>query len=122
MSSDMPDWLSELVSVSDDDEPLQKAAPASASVMPLIPDASPPQRARPPEPAPANVDLMDDLRSQVAAQEAAPAVAPKKARPRSRYVAGGLLPWQAFFLSVLLFLDVAVIGLLFLVMLGRIVP
>ncbi len=122
MSSDMPDWLSELMPVSDEDEPLQKAAPASAGVRPLPPEATPAQRTRPPEAAPASVDLMDDLRSQVAAQETAPAVAPKKARSRSRYVAGGLLPWQAFFLSVLLFLDVAVIGLLFLVMLGRVVP
>lgn len=31
---------------------------------------------------------------------------------------GGLLPWQRFVLALLLFLDVAVVGFLFLVMLG----
>ncbi len=119
MSSDMPDWLSELMPVADE-EPLQKAAPEDAGLMLLHTDAKASRRAAPQEAAPENVDVMDDLRSQVAAQEAASVVVPKKAR--SRYVVGGLLPWQAFFLSVLLFLDVAVIGMLFLVMLERVVP
>jgi hypothetical protein len=119
MSGDMPDWLSELMPVSEEEEPLQKAAPEDKNVIPLRTDAQASQRARPQEAAPEGVDLMDDLRSQVAAQEVAPVVAPKKVR--SRYVLGGLLPWQAFFLSVLLFLDVAIVGMLFLVMLGRVV-
>lgn len=62
--------------------------------------------------------MMADLRSQVAVEETAPS--PSVRRTRSRYVFG-LLPWQIFFLSVLMFLDVAVIGMLFLVMLGRVV-
>ncbi len=32
---------------------------------------------------------------------------------------GGLLPWQRFLLATLLFLDVTVVGFLFLVILGR---
>lgn len=118
MSSDMPDWLSELMPAADE-EPPQKAAPEDADLMPLHTDAKSSLRARPQEAAPEDVDMMDDLRSQVVAQETAPVVAPKKAR--SRYVLGGLLPWQVFFLSVLLFLDVAVVGMLFLVMLERVV-
>ena len=64
--------------------------------------------------------MMADLRSQVAVEAPPPAPSPRRTRARSRYVFG-LLPWQVFFLSVLMFLDVAVIGMLFLVMLGRVV-
>lgn len=119
MSTDMPDWLSELMPASEEDDLLQKATSEDASLMPLHTDAKASRRARSQEAAPEDVDVMDDLRSQVAVQEAVPAIVSKKAR--SRYVIGGLLSWQVFFLSVLLFLDVAVVGMLFLVMLGCIV-
>ena len=120
MSSDMPDWLSELVPISEEEEqPRQTAPPEDVDLMPLHTDAKASRRVKPQEAAPEDVDLMADLRSQVAASEAPPAAAATKAR--SRYVLGGLLPWQLFFLSVLLFLDVAVVGMLFLVMLERVV-
>ncbi len=79
------------------------------------------------EPEEAGLDLMADLRSQMDVPEVAAPTAAELARPKARRQprsSGGmelsLLPWQQFVLSVLLFLDVTIIGLLFLVMLGRI--
>ncbi|HQE91905.1 MAG TPA: hypothetical protein PLH19_04385 [Anaerolineae bacterium] len=120
MSSDMPDWLLELMPAAEGEEPRQKAVAEDRQVMPLRADTQAEPYTKPQEAAPADVDGLDDLRHQVAVQEAAQVMAAQKAH--SPYVFGGLLPWQAFFLSVLLFLDVAIIGMLFLIMLGRIVP
>jgi len=123
MSSDMPDWLAGLVSApedEDEDQPLT-AAVAPPQARPVQPQAAVPQpqaTARPTVSVFEEEDLMAGLRSQVATEEPAPARVAR--RKRSRYVFG-LLPSQIFFLSVLMFLDVVVIGLLFLVMLGRIV-
>jgi len=123
MSSDMPDWLAGLVSApedEDEDQPLTAAvAQPQARVVQPQAAASPPQATvRSTASVFEEEDLMAGLRSQVATAEPTPA--PATRRKRSRYVFG-LLPAQIFFLSVLMFLDVAVIGLLFLVMLGRIV-
>ncbi len=137
MSSDMPDWLAGLVSAPEDEDEdqlltaavaqpqarvmqPQVAAPSPQArlVQPQAVAPSPQATARPTASVFEEEDLMAGLRSQVAAAEPTPAPAPR--RKRSRYVFG-LLPAQIFFLSVLMFLDVAVIGLLFLVMLGRIV-
>ncbi|HOT93110.1 MAG TPA: hypothetical protein PLJ78_14305 [Anaerolineae bacterium] len=121
MSGDMPDWLSALMPTLDE-EPLQKAAPEEkkeeAGPMPVAGQTT--LRATPaaPAPTPEPRDAMDDLRSQVAVQTE-PQATPKKSRSSRTF--GGLLPWQVFFLSVLLFLDVAIIGMLFLVMLERVV-
>jgi hypothetical protein len=117
MSSDMPDWLAGLVSTPEDEDagqPLPVAARPQVGVAPSQATAAAPQAA-PFEGA----DLMADLRSQVAVEEES-RLTPATRRTRSRYVFG-LLPWQVFFLTVLMFLDVAVIGMLFLVMLGRVV-
>ncbi len=123
MSSEMPDWLAGLVSAPEDEDEDQLltaavAQPRTRVVQPQVAAPPPQATARPAASVPEEEDLMAGLRSQVAAEEPAPAKAIK--RKRSRYVFG-LLPAQIFFLSVLMFLDVAVIGLLFLVMLGRIV-
>ena len=123
MSSDMPDWLAGLVSAPEDEDDDQFLA---ASVRPQASVAQPqvampqPQAvvAQPQAVVFEDADMMADLRGQVVVDEPTPA--PVARRRRSRYVFG-LLPWQIFFLSVLMFLDVAVIGMLFLVMLGRIV-
>jgi len=124
MSSDMPDWLAGLVSApedEDDDQPLTAAAwPQASAVQPQAAAPPPQATARPQVSAFEDGDIMADLRSQVAVEEPIPTPSTRRRRSRSRYVFG-LLPWQIFFLSVLMFLDVAVIGLLFLVMLGRIV-
>lgn len=67
------------------------------------------------------VALMDELRSQVDPQrdEMVPVKTgtEESVKPVSFL---GMLPWQIAILSVFLFLDIAVIGLLFLAMLGRI--
>ena len=123
MSDDMPDWLAGLVSAPEDEDDDQLLAatvqPQASAVQPQV-AAPQPQTAVPqPQIVFEDGDLMADLRSQVAVEEE-PALAPPARQTRSRYVFG-LLPWQIFFLAVLMFLDVAVIGLLFLVMLGRVV-
>lgn len=96
MSNDMSDWLSELTPRSEDEDRTENEPTDS-------------------------LDLMADLRNQMDVTEEAPP--PRESRPptRSRNIDLGLLPWQQFFLSMLLFLDVAIVGLLFLVMLGRMV-
>ncbi len=123
MSSDMPDWLAGLVSApeNEDEDQLLTAAvaqPRTRAVQPQV--AAPPPQTTAPSAArvPEVEDLMAGLRSQVTGEE--PVLAKTVRRKRPRYVFG-MLPQQIFFLSVLMFLDVAVIGLLFLVMLGRIV-
>jgi hypothetical protein len=132
MSSDMPDWLAGLVSApedEDEDEDQFLAAPVQPRASAVQPQAAVPQpqaAARPQVGIQMGVleddDMMADLRSQVAEEEITPPPSAKRgrSRTRSRYVFG-LLPWQVFFLSLLMFLDVAVIGMLFLVMLGRVV-
>jgi hypothetical protein len=116
MSDDMPDWLAGLVSApedeEDDDQFLTAAQPQEDAVQPQVSTSQPQVAAFEGE------DLMDDLRSQVVAEEPVPE--PSVRRARSRYILG-LLPWQILFLAVLMLLDVVVIGMLFLVMLGRVV-
>jgi hypothetical protein len=66
-------------------------------------------------------DLMVVLRDQVAAGAAEEGVKVEDGASRSFSLRTlGLLPWQQLVLTVLLFLDVVVIGLLILVMLGRV--
>jgi len=65
-------------------------------------------------------ELMDALRSQVEADDLGEIAEPDAPRRALNIGIPGLLPWQQLVLAVLLFLDVVVIGLLFLVMLGRI--
>ena len=96
MSDATPDWLTELMPGAEEEPPVGQEEAGAA-------------------------DMMTDLRGQM--DEAGAEEALEKApRPRSsRSVFGGLRPWQRFVLSILMFLDVAIIGLLFLVMLGRVV-
>jgi len=114
MSDDMPDWLAGLVSAPEDEDDDQLLA---AVVEPQASAVQPQASVAQPQVAFEDEDLMADLRSQVAVEEDP---APAARQTRSRHVFG-LLPWQIFFLAVLMFLDVAVIGFLFLVMLGRVV-
>jgi hypothetical protein len=123
MSSDMPDWLAGLVSAPEDEDDDQLlAVPTRPQASVAQPQVAMPQpqavAAQPQAVVFEDADMMADLRSQVVADEPTPT--PAVSRRRSRYVFG-LLPWQIFFLAVLMFLDVAVIGMLFLVMLGRVV-
>jgi hypothetical protein len=68
---------------------------------------------------PEDDDLMASLRSQVDLEEAAEASSEERSFSLNLSIPG-LLPWQQLVLSVLLFLDILVVGLLFLVMLGRV--
>ena len=69
-----------------------------------------------------DINLMDDLRSQMDAEDIiAPAEEVSRPSRKRASLELGMRPWQRFFLSVLLFLDVAIVGLLFLIILGRIV-
>ena len=100
MSSDLPDWLSELAPKDGEEE-----------IAPVVEES---------DVAP---DMMADLRSQfdeTDAPTAAEQAVPKAQRRQRSSLEFGLMPWQRFFLSLLLFLDVTIVGLLFLVMLGRI--
>lgn len=123
MSSDMPDWLAGLVSApenEDEDQFLVAAERPQTSVrQPQVIAGQSQVLTHSQASTLENEAVMADLRSQVAGEEET-APASSTMRSRSRYVFG-LLPWQIFFLSVLMFLDVAVIGMLFLVMLGRLV-
>lgn len=134
--SDIPDWLVELAAQQnqedeEEEEPewdFLRAEPEPEELPPTIEEAPVPGgRAAttdvPPPMVPAEVDegdLMDSLRSQVEAVDDDEMF--EDAQP-TRSIAlriPGLLPWQQFVLAVLLFLDIGVIGFIFLVMLGRI--
>jgi hypothetical protein len=65
-------------------------------------------------------DLVADLRSQVEDEEPEEEWASRPAKSMLDFRLAGLLPWQQLVLAVLLFFDISIIGLLFLVMLGRI--
>lgn len=90
---DLPDWLRELTPQETDD------AGTAATTPGWLHEVPPEAPAAPPEPA-----------------------APRTSRRRRsrRSATGGLQPWQRFVLALLLFLNVAIIGLLLLTMLGRI--
>ena len=67
------------------------------------------------------VTLMDELRSQVEPlPEEELKSEPTKELPGKPVRFAGMVPWQLAILSIMLFLDIAIIGLLFLTMLGRI--
>ncbi len=133
--SDVPDWLVELAAQGSDDD--QEGAESDddafdfASSEPLVytPEPEPaeamfevtPAPVVPAEQAPeTDADLMDALRSQVEADELEDAIEATKPKRSISLRLPGLLPWQQFVLALLLLLDVIVIGLLFLVMLGRV--
>ena len=132
--SDIPDWLVELAAQrnqSAEEEADEPAAPAAfepeADALDLMEtlrsqvDEELPEEE--PEPAPRGL-FGRGPRAQSPAAEAVPegavaAVEPAR-QPRPVARVAGLLPWQQLVLAVLVFLDVVVIGLLFLVMLGRV--
>ena len=133
--SDVPDWLVELAAQGNDDdredEERDDDAFDFASSEPLVysPEPESPEAMFEETPAPVetaaqdpetDADLMDALRSQVEADELEDAIEATKPKRSISLRLPGLLPWQQFVLALLLLLDVIVIGLLFLVMLGRV--
>ncbi len=135
--SDIPDWLVELAAQQDDDEEeeeletsewdFMRGDPQSAAAIPEpveeLPEAQPSPDTDPRKDdgeADQEEDVMATLRTQVEMDEAAAALDSRDVRDRPPRRIFGLQPWQQLVLSILLLLDVVVIGLLLLAMLGRI--
>ncbi len=105
MGEELPDWLRD---IAPDDEEDDEFSIITEEVPEDVSDD----------------ELMDSLRTELDEAEEV------LSESEDRQIGGGaldrvdfiriLLPWQRFVLSVCLFLDVLVIGLLFLTMLGRI--
>jgi len=132
--SDIPDWLVELAAQQDEGGgeeqegaespeledtfsqgtgPQTEVDASAETTLTLLEEESP----SPPE----EKDLVQELRSQVVVDDTL--AVSEEAVVLSDHRGGvfiGLQPWQQFVLALLLFLDVAVIGLLVLVMLGRV--
>ncbi|MFP4393848.1 MAG: hypothetical protein ACLFTI_01180 [Anaerolineales bacterium] len=115
MSEDFPDWLRDLApgDAEEDDTPSPESLSlgASSPVMPAVEED---------ESAVENDDwdMLGDLRGEMEVEETASEETVAR-RQSSRRIAG-LLPWQRFVLALLAFFDIAFVGFLFLVMLGRI--
>ncbi len=109
----LPDWLKQLrdqqlgaeeaepAQAAPPDEPSEPAAPAEA----------------PPPPPPEKVDELDALR-QIASAEPLPEEEPRRAI--NIPIIGDLTPFQRFVLALMLFLNVSVLGCLFLLVTERI--
>lgn len=115
---EIPNWLIELAESADNDdnEENQDAVPSEVTI-------------RQPEQQPRSgfleepVTLMDELRSQVVEETFPDDNRQKEFELEKSFkpiAFAGMLPWQLAVLSFLLFVDIAVVGLLFLAMLGRI--
>lgn len=140
--SDIPDWLVELAAQRDDDDeetpPVSEAVETSADEIEEEWDflrASPadvevsdtddwkPFAAAGVASSPAEEEnegeVIEVLRSQVEAGDVAPEAPDIAPRRAVGFQIAGLLPWQQAVLAILLLLDIAVIGFLFLVMLGK---
>ena len=129
--SDIPDWLVELAAQGSDDDQEAEDRDDVSSFASSEPQVTSPETevaetmlevtSAPVEPlSETDADLVGALRSQVEADELEDSLEPVKPRRRIGLRLPGLLPWQQFVLALLLLLDVIVIGLLFLVMLGRV--
>lgn len=113
MSEDLPDWLRDIAprDAEDDDGPAQEpSAPVTSS-----PVADENERAV----EGGDWDMLGDLREGMEAEAAVSEEDPTSRRKSSRRIAG-LLPWQRFVLALLAFFDIAFVGFIFLVILGRI--
>ncbi len=105
MGEELPDWLRDIAPDDEEDDEF-------SIITEGVPDDV------------SDDDLMDSLRTELDEADEA------SSEPEARQIGSSalermdfvriLLPWQRFVLSVFLFLDVLVIGLLFLTMLGRI--
>lgn len=131
--SDIPDWLVELAAQGGQDEEDTEATVGAEDALEgeaadSFMFATEPERlVKPEEMTPsaeeseegAPEDLMESLRSQMEAEAALEDMEEAEPRRSINLRIPGLLAWQQLVLTVLLFLDVIVIGLLFLVMTGR---
>ena len=121
---EIPDWLIELAENADNEEgeklPEEVTEILTNQQTGALPESQPsqlPESGFLEEP----VTLMDELRSQVEPlPEEELKHEPTFDQPKKSVSFAGMVPWQLAVLSILLFLDIVVIGLLFLIMLGRI--
>ena len=132
--SDIPDWLVELAAQGGQDEEDSEATTGAedtieAEAADSFMFATEPERLVEPEEVTPSAeeseegapeDLMESLRSQMEAEAALEDIEEEEDRSSINLRIPGLLAWQQLVLTVLLFLDVVVIGLLFLVMTGRV--
>jgi hypothetical protein len=140
--SEIPDWLVELASQQGEDDDAEeesewdflRAEPAvdSHAAAPVVqsPLSEPAARQQAPTipqwQAPAvaddaeDDDLMAALRTQAERVEAVQAPESRRTKSALDFRVAGLQPWQQLVLAILVFLDAGIIGLLFLVMLGRV--
>ncbi len=104
MNEELPDWLRD-IAPEDDEDDLDILGPDM-----VVEEES-------------SEDLMTSLRTGLQgsdADEEADAVSTSRRSGGGAGIFDFLFPWQRFILSVFLFLDILVIGLLFLTVLGRI--
>jgi hypothetical protein len=133
--SEIPDWLVELAAQQGDNdeeeagesewdffqvEPAENSRPEPSFGQSPFSESAAPSQAPVVVDVAEDDDLMANLRSQVESVEPEELPARRTTKSALDYRIAGLRPWQQLVLSVLLFLDVGIIGLLFLVMLGRI--
>lgn len=125
--TEIPDWLKDLQGPPPEDV---LGEPPPESDRPVLSEteepAEPSELLEPPaeeEPSPARDSLLDSLREQaIVTEEEMERV--ERQRPRGG-LAGTLMafaPWQRFVLSLLFFLVVTLLGLMCLIMTGRIAP
>ncbi len=143
-SFEIPDWLRQPATPPEpEEEPALEPGEIPDWLRAMRPGAEPPPQEQPPEPPPPPPDeplpeemaeeevadrLIDSLRDQAAID--LPKEAPKARKPKRRMSGGvslagsltSLAPWQRMVLALLLFLNVLLLGLMCLVMAGRIVP
>ena len=111
---EIPSWLIELAESAEGDEGGETPNQEPIQVTDQLPESGFLE-----EP----VTLMDELRSQVVEEPVPDETVleePKNEILMKPIAFAGMVPWQIAVLSVLLFFDIAVIGMLFLAMLGRI--
>jgi hypothetical protein len=121
---EIPDWLIELADNAENEDsqedPREETVIIPEQSFEPLPEVQPIQQAESgflEEP----VALMDELRSQVEPLTDEEEVdGPPSEKLQKPITFAGMVPWQLAILSILLFLDIAIIGLLFLLMLGRI--
>ncbi len=110
MSEDFPDWLRDLAPEDAEDDDIPSPASLGASSLAAEEDESATEND--------DWDMLGDIRGEIESEEAA-AEETVSRRKSSRRIAG-LLPWQRFVLALLAFFDIAFVGFIFLVILGRI--
>lgn len=141
-AGDVPDWLRDLRPRDDDDLSALGRVPAAPVAAPVAPPEQPsayPSAVQElfPQPEPTleesllagyqdDYDDLDEPKGKKVRKVDTAKPASSQKRPARRKSGQGaflgLSPWQRFILALFLFMDIAIVGLLFLAMTGRIAP